>query len=316
MLLVSIPDRLGPQQLDRLASIVDPMRICVEADPMKAGLPLDQVEIWITYGNDVTAAALERMPALRWIQVFQSGVEYVPFEALRQKEIMLTNIRGIHGIPLSEYVLGMILYVVRHLPRYRSYQEKHLWHRQEFVEEAFGKTVSIFGAGTVGECIAERCKLLGMRVIGVNTSGAGKPAFDEMYTMREKHRVLAESDFVVLLLPATPETHHSFGKKEFDVMKGDAFLINLGRGSLVHTEALVESLKHGSIRGAALDVAEEEPLPAGHPLWDLQNVIITPHIAARTRQYFDRGLDKFRENMEAYKAGRTPPYLVDLRRGY
>lgn len=316
MLLVSLTDKLLKQHVEELSKHVYPMKIHLEPDLLRSSLPLDEVEILITYGSDVSKETLDLMPSLKWIQVFQSGVEEIPLQELKDRNILLTNIKGIHGIPMTEYVMSIILYFTRDIPRYNKYKQKRMWYRQEFVDEAHGKTVSIFGAGTVGQFIAQKCKDYGLKVIGVNTSENPKPHFDEMYSIEAKDLVLQKSDFVVLLLPATKETYHCIGKREFELMKKDAYLINIGRGSLVNTDDLITGLQNKAIKGAALDVVEQDPLPENHPLWDVENVIITPHIAARTYQYFDRGIEKFLLNLEAYKKGKKPPFNIDLDKGY
>lgn len=316
MLLISITDDLDQYHIDKISTLVHPLKVCVEKNLSLPNAPLEDVEILITYGDQVNKETLDQMKSLKWIQVFQSGIESLPMEEISKRNILLTNIRDIHGIPMAEYVLSMVLYFTRDLAKYAGYQKEKRWCHEEYVDEAFTKTISIFGAGSIGQCIAERCKQFGMRVIGVNTNGNPKPYFDAMFSMKDKLIVLNQSDFVVLLLPATAETYHSFGKMEFKAMKKDAYLINIGRGSLVNTQELITSLNEEDIRGAALDVVEVEPLPSDHPIWDAKNVIITPHIAVRTRRYLDRAIERFALNLQAYKSGERPLYYVDLQKGY
>ncbi|GED12342.1 D-2-hydroxyacid dehydrogenase [Aneurinibacillus migulanus] len=316
MLVISITDELQPHHIERISNLVSPMEVVIEKDLYQPEIPIENAEILITYGHQVTGETLNRMPGLKWIQIFQSGVERLPFEEITKREILLTNIRDFHGIPMAEYVISMILYFTRCIPRYIQYQKERHWCRQEYVDEAYGKTLSIFGAGAIGQYIAQRCRQFGMRILGVNTTGKPHPDFDAMFSMKEKTEVLKRSDFVVLLLPATEETYHCFGKKEFAAMKQTACLINIGRGALINTDDLLASLDSREIRGAALDVTEEEPLPANHPLWDSEHVILTPHIAARTYQYFNRAIDKFALNWEMYSKGEQPPYYVDVKKEY
>ncbi|MFK2826446.1 D-2-hydroxyacid dehydrogenase [Bacillus sp. B190/17] len=318
MLLVSLPDQLPEKERLRLIQLVHPMEVWIEEHflDVKKEIPLQKIQIWLTYGADVTEEALKQMPSLKWIQVFQSGVEKIPLEELKKRNILLTNIKGIHGIPMAEHAMSTILYFSKNFEQYTINKQKHLWNRRGHDDEVYGKTIAIFGAGTVGQAIAERCQDFGMHVIGVNTSGTLKPPFDEMYSMKDKEDILKKSDFVLLLLPSIPETYHCMSKREFSIMKESAYLINLGRGSLIHNKDLIDSLENGSIKGAAVDVFDEEPLPEDSPLWDAPHLLITPHMAARTWRYYERALEKFALNLEAYQHNEQPPYYIDLNKGY
>ncbi|WP_428912098.1 D-2-hydroxyacid dehydrogenase [Niallia sp. Krafla_26] len=318
MLLVSLPDKLPEKEFLKLTRFVQPMEVLVEEDFLNPvnRLPLEKVEIWITYGSDITEKALNRMPSLKWIQVFQSGTEKVPIEELRKRNVMLTNIKGIHGIPMTEHVISTMLYFTKNIQKYNTNKAKRVWDRTGYDEELYGKTVSIFGAGTVGVAIAERCRDFGMHVIGINTNGIQKPPFDEMYSMNNKEMVLKESDYIILLLPATPATHHCISKNELSLMKKSAYLINLGRGPLINNEDLITSLENGDISGAALDVFDEEPLPKDNPLWGAPNLLLTPHMAARTKNYYERAMDKFLLNFSAFQKNEQPPYYIDFDRGF
>lgn len=315
MLLVTI-DEFSDQQLQRMTALNPKRPTYFESDIRNSKLPLKQTEIWITYGFDVTKENLERMPSLKWIQVFQAGIEHIPLDELKKRNIRLTNIKGIHGRPMSEYVMSIVLYVTRDMGRFIRDQKKHIWNRENLVDEAYGKTMAIFGAGTIGKAVAEKAKAFGMHVIGVNTSGIRKAPFDETVTLTEKDKVLKKSDFVILLLPVTKETYHCIGQDELEQMNTSAWLINIGRGSLVDTDALMTALRKNSIAGAALDVFEEDPLPEDHPLWEMDNVLITPHLSAKTIHYLDRCIDKFERNLQFYENGKSMPFQVDMKKGY
>lgn len=316
MLLFSLYHHVDETYIQQVKDLVFPMEVLVERDLNKPSIPFDKVEILLDYGHNVTKETLNKMPALQWIQIFQTGVDQLPMEELKKRGILLTNIQDFHSIPISEYILTMMFYFTRSIPKYIRNQHKQQWDRSEKDGEIFEKTVAIFGAGTIGQVVAERCKLLGMHVIGVNTSGKPKPHFDDMYPMTEKENVLEKSDYVVLLLPATKDTYHAFGKKEFETMKDTAYLINAGRGTLINQEDLAESLDNDVIKGAALDVTDPEPLPAGHFLWETKNLLITPHMASITNRYIERGLEKVAVNWRAYQQQERPPYAIDLSKGY
>ncbi|HET7579482.1 MAG TPA: D-2-hydroxyacid dehydrogenase [Bacillales bacterium] len=315
MLLLTI-DEFSDEQFHRLSALNRDRPTHLAADLTSTSLPLEETEILITYGFDVTKENLDRMPNLKWIQVFQAGIEHIPLDELHKRGILLTNVKGIHGIPMAEYVMSMIFYVTRDIPRFVRDQKQHVWNRDNLVGEAYGKTMAIFGAGTIGTKVAEKAKAFDMHVIGVNTSGKPCEPFDEMFTLADKMEVLRRSDFVVLLLPVTDETFHCIGSEELRQMKKEAYLINIGRGALVDTDALVTELQQGVIRGAALDVFEKDPLPKDHPLWDMENVFITPHLSAKTVRYLDRCLDKFEINLARFEKGEAMIHQVDVKKGY
>jgi phosphoglycerate dehydrogenase-like enzyme len=276
----------------------------------------EQVEILITFGHQVDKAFLEKCPNLKWIQAFQSGVERFPLEELRKSNILLTNMIGIHSTPMSEYAISMILFFARDFPKYLEKQRKHLWDRKELVGEAHGKVVGILGAGTIGQDIAEKLSLLGMIVYGMNTGGDLKPHFQRMYTPNERLELLRQCDFVILLLPLTEQTENIIDEEELNAMKEDSYLINIGRGPLINETAFIEAIKSRQIKGAALDVFHHEPLPDDSPLWDLENVLITPHMAAKSVKFLDRCIAKFEINMGNYIAGNPLNNRIDLTRGY
>lgn len=315
MLLVTI-DEFTDEQLRRLGEL-DPERAThLERDLANSRLSLEETEIWITYGFDVTPENLDRMPSVKWIQIFQSGVDHIPFGELKKRNIQLTNVKGIHGVPMSEYVMSMVLYVTRDMARFVRDQKQHVWNRNDLVDEVNGKSIAIFGAGTIGTEVAKKAKRFDMRVIGINTDGRVHEPFDDMFTLADKNEVLAQSDFVVLLLPVTEETYHCIGLKELREMKREGYLINVGRGALVDTEALISELRKKTIRGAALDVFEEDPLPKDHPLWDMENVFITPHLSAKTVRYLDRCIEEFAVNLKDYQIGEPMTHQVDVEKGY
>lgn len=309
-MLVCTIDELSVSQITRMRQLSNTPTYFEENLP-RASINLSEIEILATYGYDVTTELLEQMTSLKWIHIFQSGVEHLPLDEIKKRDILLTNTKQIHGVPMSEYVLSIIFYVTRHFSRFLANQEKQLWDRDQLIDEAYGKTVSIFGAGTIGEEIAQNLKCLNMKVIGVNTSGKSNPHFDEMYTLEQKKQVIQQSDFIVLLLPVTDETYHCIGEEEFNVMDQHTYLINIGRGPLIDTEALLKNLKQKRIKGAALDVFDEEPLPSNHPLWKLDNVIITPHLAAKSTRYLDRCIEKFSHNLDAYLNNKQLAFVVN-----
>ncbi|MEC5423274.1 D-2-hydroxyacid dehydrogenase [Virgibacillus sp. C22-A2] len=274
------------------------------------------VEILITYGKQVDKQFFEKCTNLKWIQVFQSGVERIPFKELEKRGILLTNIVGIHGIPMSEFVISTILYFTRDFPKYLANKENKVWDRTELVGEAYNKTVGIIGAGTIGQEIAEKLHLLGMKVYGLNTAGVPKPYFEKMFSKDQKMDLLGQCDFVILLLPLTEQTRDYIREAELKKMKKDSYLINIGRGPLINEKAFISAIQNKEIKGAALDVFHEEPLPKDSKLWELENVLITPHVAAKSVHFLDRCIEKFQIEFDRYSKNQPLHNQIDLVRTY
>jgi phosphoglycerate dehydrogenase-like enzyme len=292
-------------------------------------------EVLVTYGEDLTPFYIDRLEKLQWIQVLSAGLDRMPFEALNKRNILVTNARGIHQIPMAEYTIGMILQLVRKGYELYDLQKEGIWDRSIRVGEAYGKTIGIVGLGAIGTEIAKRAKAFGMRVVGLKrdlgdyTSKDRSSAedlqhvrtvlpehVDEVVSYQEKEKLFTQSDFVVILLPLTPATNQLIGLNELQMMKSSAYLINIARGEVVKEEDLIHALREKMIAGAVLDVFEQEPLPPNHPFWGLDNVIITPHISARSPLYMQRALDIFCENIKAYPERETMTNMIDLIRGY
>lgn len=279
-------------------------------------IPLEQIEVLITYGFDINNELLNRLSSLRWVQVFQTGVEHIPMKELEKRNIILTNVRGIYGIPISEYVMSFILYFVRDMGRFMENQKLQIYHRDLLPDEANGKTIVILGAGTIGKEIAKKAKFFQMKVIGVNTTGSPVEGFDEMHTFDEMNLVFEQGDFVVALFPVTEKTYHCMTKDQFHLMKKSAYFFNLGRAELIVEEDLIECLQQGVIKGAVLDVFNEEPLPTSSPLWKVDHLYLTPHISGKTRLFFQRCIDIFDENYRSFQEEAPLNYIFDYQKGY
>lgn len=314
MILITI-DEMPEEHINRIKQISQ-MPVYVERDLEASSVPLEKVEILITYGGGINSDLLDRMSTLKWIQVFQTGVEHIPLEEVHKRGITLTNVKGIYGTPMSEYVMSLVLYITRQIPRFIRNQKLHKYDRKELVGEAKGKTIGIFGTGMIGQEVAKKAKAFDMTVLGFNTSGRSVPYFDKTYTWDGKNEMLRQCDFIVLLLPETAETRGFIGRDELKLMKEDAYVINIGRGPLLNEGALIDSIEKGEIQGAALDVFDQEPLPKDSPLWDVENIIITPHLSGKTVRFFERCLDIFDENYQAYCDKEKMAFAVDTQRGY
>lgn len=258
-------------------------------------------------------------PRLRWIQLTSAGADRLLNSEVLKSGITITTASGIHAAPVGEYVVGMMVMLAKGWPALFRAQQRREWARIT-PQELEGKTVAVVGMGNVGQEIARLAKALQMRVLGVRRSGAplesGDYVADEIVGPLELLSVLSRSDFVVICLPLTEETHHLIGELALRSMKPTAYLINVSRGAVVDEAALLRALTEGWIAGAGLDVFETEPLPENSWLWQLNNVIITPHLAGETPNYNERAVDLFCENLRCYLIGEPLRNVVDPSRGY
>jgi phosphoglycerate dehydrogenase-like enzyme len=267
---------------------------------------LDDAEIVVGWNSTVAKHCLQPDSQLRWVQNWGAGVDKMPLAAMEEFGVILTNSSGVHPNPISETVFGMMLGLTRNIHLSVRNQLKHKWESVGELGEIHGKTIGIIGAGSIGLEIAKLSKVFGMKVIGVKKTISESVYVDHMVTLEHLDEVLAESDYVVVTLPHTRETNQVLGRDQFAMMKPTAYFINIGRGGTVDTQALIEALQSGKIAGAGLDVFEVEPLPEDSPLWDLDNVIMTPHNSGNTIYYQDRAMHIFVRNLMDYVEGREP----------
>ncbi len=278
---------------------------------------IDQAEVLVTYGVDLTDEWIEKAKQLKWIMVLSAGIDDMPLDTIAEKGIQVTNSRGISAGPMSEYAISMILQVERNAKELMEHEKNHVWSRKVKMNEISGKTMLVTGTGAIGQEVARLSKAFRMKTIGVSKSGRAKDHFDETYTIEQLNDQLPEADYVVNVLPATNETEKTFGRKQFQVMKKEAIFLNMGRGVTVNEAELIEALNDGEIAHAILDVMEEEPLPAESPLWDMENTTLTPHLSGISRHYQPRGFEIFKQNLDAYLKGEEFPLnQIDVKRGY
>ncbi|MGB9402256.1 MAG: D-2-hydroxyacid dehydrogenase [Candidatus Acidiferrales bacterium] len=260
---------------------------------------------------------------LKWIHSTAAGIAQLSYPALRESGVLVTNASGTHSIPIGEHVLGMLLALARRLPDALRYRSEHHWAQQEIWDaqpsprELHGTVLLLVGLGAVGKEVARLGRAFGMTVRAVTRSGRGDTALAEkIYLAAQLDAALAEADYVVLAAPETADTHHLIGPRQLAAMKPDSYLVNVARGSLIDEAALVAVLETHRIAGAALDVASAEPLPPESPLWRLDNVLITPHLAAASEHLWTRQTNLLIENLERWFDGRELLNRVDFSRGY
>ena len=275
-----------------------------------------QCEILIAYNNQLQSIRLDEMKQLRWIQVFTAGVDNLPLNDFEARSIRITTSSGAHKVPMAEFALGCMLQEVKQfIPLYEK-QKQSSWYRKLPFDGLEGKTVSVLGAGKIGQEIARRAKVFGMRTIGVNRTGRQVDGFDQLFVQSDVDQALEAADFVIAVTPLTPLTRQWLDASKLGKMKPEAVFINLGRGEVVDEEALIHLLQHRLIKRAYLDVFQNEPLSADSPFWSLDNCIITPHISAISERYNERCLAIFLDNMKRYREGQRLHNLVEATIGY
>ncbi|MCF6139336.1 D-2-hydroxyacid dehydrogenase [Pseudalkalibacillus berkeleyi] len=290
-------------------------QFCKNIDEAEEYLP--KAEVLLTYGEDLTSEMIQKASKLQWIHVLSAGLDKMPAKSIADRDILVTNARGIHQIPMGEYTIAMMLQVVRSLAEIRQNQADKVWSRRIPMNELHGKTIGVLGAGAIGSEIARLAKAFNMKTIGMNRSGRSVEYFDEVVMMEDLNDILDRVDFLVSVLPKTIETESLLKKEHFEKMQEHAVFINIGRGTTVDQEGLIEAMNEKQIAHAVLDVMVEEPLPTDSTLWEMKNVTITPHISGVTPQYQDRAIEQFKRNLHVYQTGEGN-YMnkIDLNRGY
>lgn len=267
-----------------------------------------------TYTEGI-ASALERSPSARLIQLLTAG--YDRLEKLGVPAHVEVATAGPSRSPaVAEHAMALMLSCARNLPQAHAAQRERRWSTEprKGIGMLLESTLLVVGFGSIGQELAERARAFGMRVEGVNRSGRPHPLAERMYTPDRLGEALGNADFVVLALPSTAESRRLFGRDQFDAMKPSAVLVNVGRGDIVDTHALVEALRDGRVRGAALDVMDPEPLPADSPLWALDNVVITPHVGGIGGAVGNGILARFvAENVGRVLSGEPARFVVDAR---
>lgn len=243
-----------------------------------------------------------------WIHSIQAGVDRFPEADLREADVTLTNSTGIHGDAIGETVAGYVLALARRLHEHIAAQERTEWSQPAW-DDAWtvaGETACVVGLGGLGRGIVDRLSGLGLDVIGVRRTPTPEPGVRRIYTPANLHDAVSEARFVVLAVPLTDATRGLIDRDVFDAMREDAYLVNVARGGVVDQPALVDALESDAIAGAALDVFETEPLPSSSPLWGMEEVIVTPHCGAFTRQYYEHIATIVRESISRLDTGEEP----------
>ena len=309
------PHTFHPRHEDEIRAAAGKKMDVVVASPEEAPSHFADAEVVAAFPMRVPEISL--LPQVKWVHSFSAGVDKILTNTLAASKIVLTNSSGIHATPIAEHMIGFMLMWTRRSVQALRAQEKKIWKKDDTLDELCGKTILIVGLGEIGTETARIAKVFGTTVLAVSRSPKKKPAFvDRLETSDKLDALLPEADFVIITLPHTDETHHLFDAKKFALMKKSAVVINIGRGGIINEKDLIDALKKGTIAGAMLDVFEKEPLPADSPLWDMENVIVTPHHSGLSQKYMDRAVERFCLNLKAYLAGEKLPNEVDKNLGY
>lgn len=279
--------------------------LTVHAARDEASVPKDlsAVEVFIAFGNDIGGDLLRRMPGLKWIQSLATGTDQFLRMLSLRADVLITSGRGIHGPPMREIVAYFMLFLARDAMHQIADQKAHRWDRRYWSLLA-GKTATIVGLGVGGTAIGELLKAFGMTVIGVTRAPRPVSVFDEVVPRPRLLEAVCKADYLINILPSAPENRDLIGKDVFGAMKPTAFFINVGRGDTVDETALIATLHEKRIAGAGLDVFRRRPLAPDSPLWDMPNVVLTPHSGAYVREYEEYMMPILLDNMRLFLAGR------------
>lgn len=238
---------------------------------------------------------------LHWVHLSSAGVDHFPVEKYADAEIPVTNSSGIHSACMAENALGLMISHAHRLPQFHEAQNRHEWRRDLAWAEKFtvnDQPVCVVGLGAIGRQVAAYADVIGMQVTGVKRTPESIPHVDHVYPAEDLHAAIEEARFVVLCVPLSEATRHLMSTPEFETMRSDAMLVNISRGSVVDEPALIQALESDELAGAALDVFEEEPLPAESPLWEMDDVIVTPHVSGAFQSYYKKVAELVRTNIQ------------------
>lgn len=303
-----------------LDELPDSANLKVGSDPayLAEAAPEADVIFNAVFGGALLRQAFPLARRVKWVHNISAGVESALFPELIESPVPLTNGRGVFGRILGEWAVAAMLFYAKSLRRLVKQQEEGVWEQFD-IEELHGKTLGIIGYGEIGRGAAERAKPFGMRITAIRRRPAlsgSDPLLDTIYPPDRLHDLLREADYGLIAAPNTPETRGMIGAPELAIMKPTAVLINVGRGPLIDEGALIDTLQHGRIRGAALDVFNEEPLPAGHPFYGLKNVLLSPHSADHFSGWIESAARMFVRNFHHFVKGEPLENVVDKRAGY
>lgn len=278
---------------------------------------VESADVIVTYGGNIDLPLLNRAQSLKWIMVASAGVEKMPLAEIAKRNIVVTNVSGIHKTPMAESVIAHILAIKRSIPEIYALQETKEWASKFFSTELRGSTALILGPGAIGSEIGRLLQAFGVRTIGCNTSGIVNEFIDEGIVFNQLMGKLPKADFVISVLPSTAETRGLLTADHFYAMKKTAVFMNFGRGDLFDEEILIDVLKNEVIGHAVLDVFKTEPLPEDSLFWMLPNCTVSPHVSSKSGVYIERSLEIFEANLVKWSEGDEDLVnIINLTEGY
>lgn len=306
--------------LTALGTLPNDVRVVISDDTrdVPAYAAIADAILYAYHDGDLLVKAVQAAPHLKWVHSLWTGVEGILKPAVVEHSLMMTNGKGVFRWPLADWVVASMLFFAFELRRIVKQQEQGVW---KIVHGTMleGKTLGIVGYGAIGSAAAERAKCFGMKIAALRRRTAmfeGDSLVDRSYAPGELKELLAASDYVLAAAPLTEETKGMIGEAEIAGMKPGAVIMNVGRGAVIDERALIAALQAGKIRGAALDVFETEPLPAGHPFWKMENVLLSPHTADRVNGFMQPAFECFFENLGRFRKGEALGSVVDKHAGY
>jgi D-2-hydroxyacid dehydrogenase (NADP+) len=302
LILLTLPEKVRRQYYNGLRGRFPELAIDLVDHHSKIDPYIGSADILITFGAHMADHVLEKGKKLKWIQALGTGVDGIVDRPALRSGVLVTNMHGLHGDSVPEAAVMLMLALARDLPRAMRNRNARQWERYPS-RLLKGKSVGIFGVGAIARSLAPKCKAFGMAVVGITSAPREMEGFDRMVRREELASAVRDLDFLVLLTPYTPQTRGIVNAEILAAMKPTACLINLARGGIVDEEALLGALREKKIAGAALDVFAQEPLPAEHPFWSMDNVIVTPHLGGFHDEYAEQALPTVEENVRKYLAG-------------
>ncbi|ENK1244870.1 phosphoglycerate dehydrogenase [Clostridium sporogenes] len=273
------------------------------------------IEVLVCY-NPFNTLDISLMKNLKWIQLSSTGVDQVPNEVVLKNNIIVTNNNGGYSIPIAEWIVLKTLELLKNSKNFYRKQENKIWKLDTSLLELYGKTIGFIGTGSIAKEAAKRFSAFDVNILGVNTKGKDVEFFDKCYSRDNIKEMVSKCDVVVVSIPYTKATENLVNKNILNSMKDEALFINISRGNIVDEKKLIENLKLGRIKGAALDVFEDEPLVEDNPIWDLENIIITPHNSWISEKRNIRRFNVIYENLKNYKEGIELKSIVNMSKGY
>jgi len=314
ILKILVLNKLSSRHIELLTRINPEIEI-ITTTLEEAEQHIADTDILVAWGFMHIEKLYAQAKQLKWIHALSAGVEELNIPPLLDSSIILTNSKGIHGIPVSEHVFAMLLSFTRGLQQFEQNQQAKLWKRA-YTDELYEKTLAIIGLGSIGREIAKKAKAFSMNVVATKRENTAEIFVDRLYNPAELKDMLTVADYVIVALPLVPETENYITREHFSVMKKTAYFINIARGGVVVEGDLIAALQEEQIKGAGLDVFATEPLPATSPLWDLPNVIITPHVAAMSPYYLDRAIKLLADNLSRFLEKTAMHNVIDKYKGY